>query len=144
MELVMERMTDPMLPPQRRPFTVLVTDLWRESAELIRGEAALARAELSEKAARLGAAIAWLAAGLAVCLAGVLLLLGALVAGIAMLLPEEHGPWLSPLIVGTVITLVGVFLLGRGRSELTTENLKPTQSARSVRKDVEVLKEHIQ
>lgn len=140
----MERMTDPMPSPRRRAFTELLTDLWRESADLIRGEAALAKAELSRNAGRLSQAVAWLAAGLAVCLAGAMLLLGAFVAGLALLLPGALGPWLSPLIVGAVVTLVGLALLGRGRRELKQENLKPTRSARSVRKDVEVLKEHIQ
>lgn len=133
-----------LYPPERRPLPGLVADLWRESAELVREEAALAKAELTQKATRLGLGMVWLALGGAVLLAGMLFLLVAGVAGLAMVLPEDHAAWLAPLIVGLAVAPVGLLLMLHGRSSLTPENLKPTQSARSVRKDVQVLKEHME
>lgn len=129
---------------RHRPITGLVADLWRDAASLIRGEAALAKAELSEKAARASAGLVWLAAGAAVLLAGAFFLLFTAMTLLALVLPEEHAPWLAPLIVGFATVPIGLLLLARGRRSLAPDRLKPTQSARSVRKDVDVLKEHMQ
>lgn len=129
---------------RQRPLTGLVGDLWRDAASLIRGEAALAKAELSEKAARAGMGLAWLAAGAAVLVAGAFFLLFTAMALLATVLPEEYAPWLAPLLIGVATVPVGLLLLARGRRSLAPGHLKPTQSARSVRKDVDVLKEHMQ
>lgn len=126
-----------------KPLSGLVADLWRESADLLREEAALAKAELSEKGSQLGLGMAWLAAGAAILLAGTFFLLAAGVAALAMALPEDHAAWMAPLIVGIVVAVLGAVIMARGRRNLAPDKLKPTQTARSVRKDVEVLKEHM-
>jgi hypothetical protein len=128
---------------QRRPLAGLFSDLWRESATLLRDEAQLAKAEISEKVSAVGSAIASLAVGGAVMFAGFLLVLFAVVSGLARVLPEEQAPWLAPLIVGAAVLLAGWLLLEAGRGKLKTENLKPSRTARSVRLDAEVVKEHI-
>ena len=130
-------------PHRQRSLTGLVTDLWRESMELIREEAALAKAEVSDKASHMGAGMVWLAIGSAFLFAGLVLVLLAAVAGLAMALPEEHAMWLSPLIAGSVVLPLGLALLAKGRKIVTCTDLKPSHSMRSVRKDVDVLKEHI-
>lgn len=130
-------------PHPRRSLTGLVTDLWRESMELIREEAALAKAEVSDKALHMGGGMVWLAIGSAILFAGLVLVLLAAVAGLAMVLPEDHAAWLAPLIAGAVILPVGLALLAHGRNIVTKPNFKPSQSLRSVRKDVEIIKEHI-
>ena len=131
-------------PERRRSVSGLVADLWRESIELIREEAALAKAEVSDKVSHLGAGMVWLAAGAAVLFAGLALVLVAAVAGLAQLLPEELGAWLAPLIAGAVVVPLGLLLLERGRKIMTSTHLNPAHSMRSLRKDVGVLKEHIQ
>ncbi|HEX7810592.1 MAG TPA: phage holin family protein, partial [Burkholderiales bacterium] len=128
---------------QRRSLTGLVADLWRESADLIRAEAALAKAEISDKASRFGSGLVWLVLGGAVLFAGLVLVLVAGVAGLAHFLPEEHAAWLAPLIAGAVVLPLGLALLARGTKIVTSTPLKPAQTLRSVRKDVEVLKEHM-
>lgn len=128
---------------QRRSLVGLFSDLWRESATLIRKEAELAKAEISEKVAAVSTGIGSLAVGGAVLFAGFLLVLFAVVAGLGQILPPELAPWLAPLIVGAVVLLVGWILLAAGREKLKTENLKPSRIARSVRRDAELLKEHI-
>jgi hypothetical protein len=128
---------------ERRPLVGLFSDLWRESATLLRDEAALAKAELSEKVSQVGSGIAALAAAGAVLFAGFLLVLLAVVGLVALALPEEQAPWLAPLIVGIAVLVVGWFLLSAGRNKLQAEKLKPSHSMRSVRHDAQVIKERI-
>lgn len=127
----------------REPITTLVADLWRDSAQLIRGEAALAKAELSEKAGQVGVGIAWSAAGAVVILAGLVFLLFSAMTALAMVLPEDLAPWLAPLIIAAIALTAGAWLLGRARRALSPGQLTPTQFPRSVRKDVDTLKEHM-
>jgi hypothetical protein len=126
-----------------KPLTGLVADLWRESADLVRAEAALAKAELTEKGMQLGVGVAWLAAGGAILLAGAICLLVAAIAALAMALPEDHAAWMSPLIIGILVAGAGIVLIVKGRKNLAPLNLKPTQTVKSVRDDVKVLKEHL-
>jgi len=128
---------------ERRPLVGLVSDLWRESAALLRDEAALAKAEISEKISQVGSGIAALAAAGAVLFAGFLLVLFAVVGLVALALPEEKAPWLAPLIVGLAVLVVGWFLLSVGRNKLQARKLKPSHSMRSVQHDAQVIKEHI-
>jgi len=128
---------------ERRPLVGLVFDLWRESASLLRDEAALAKAEISEKISQVGSGIAALAAAGAVLFAGFLLILFAVVGLVALALPEEYAPWLSPLLVGLAVLVVGWFLLSVGRNKLQAKKLKPSHSMRSVQHDAQVIKEHI-
>ena len=126
-----------------RPLTALVADLWRDSASLVRGEAALAKAEFQDKVSRIGTGIAWLAAGGVVLVASLIFLLLTLMTVLAMILPEDIAPWLAPLLVGAVTLAVGLLLITHGRRSLSADQLNPTQSARSVRKDVDLVKEHM-
>ena len=128
---------------QRRSLVRLFSDLWRESATLIRNEAELAKAEIAEKVSALGTGMVSLAIGGAVLFAGFLLVLFAIVSGLAQVLPAQQAPWLAPLIVGAMVLFVGWLLLASGRDKLKTESLKPSRIARSVRRDAEVVKEHI-
>ena len=128
---------------ERRPLVGLVSDLWRESAALLRDEAALAKAEISEKISQVGSGIAALAAAGAVLFAGFLLVLFAVVGLVALALPEEQAPWLAPLIVGLAVLVVGWFLLSVGRNKLQARKLKPSHSMRAVQHDAQVIKEHI-
>ena len=127
----------------KRSMAGLFSDLWRDSANLIRDEAALAKTEIAEKVAEAGSGIASLAIGGAICFAGFLLVLFAAVGLLAKALPDEHAPWLAPLIVGAVVLAAGGILLALGRSKLKGGHFKPTRVARSVRRDAEVVKEHL-
>ena len=129
--------------PGRRSLPGLFSDLWRDSARLIRDEAELAKTEIAEKVAQAGTGIASLAVGGAVCFAGFLLVLFAAVGLLAMALPEEQAAWLAPLIVGAVVLAAGGILVAAGRRKLKSGHLKPTRAVRSVRRDAEVVKEHL-
>ncbi len=127
----------------RRPLLGLVSDLWRQSATLLRDEAELAKAELSEKISEVGTGIGALAIGGAVLFAGLLLVLSGVVALVAIALPQAQAPWLAPLLVGAVVLVAGWLLLAAGRKKLQTGNLKSSRTVRALQRDVEVVKEHI-
>lgn len=129
--------------PARRPLAGLFSDLWRESATLIREEAALAKAELSEKMASAGTGIASLAIGGAIVFAGFLLLLFAAVAALALALPEQYASWLAPLVVGIAVAVAGALVLSAGIRKLHAAHLLPERSPRSVRLDADIVKEHL-
>jgi hypothetical protein len=128
---------------RRRPLAGLISDLWRDSATLLRDEAELAKAEISEKVSQLSTGIGSLAIGGAVLFAGFLLVLFAIVGLLAQVLPEEQAPWLAPLLVGAAVLFAGWMLLSAGRHKLTAGNLTPSRTVRSVQLDAELVKEHI-
>lgn len=138
----METLTDSRYP--RRPLLGLFTDIWRQTATLLRDEAELAKAELSEKIAEVGTGIGALAVGGAVLFAGFLLVLFAIVALVALVLPEAQAPWLAPLLVGAVVLFAGWLLLSAGRKKLQTGNLKSSRTMRALQRDAAVVKDHIQ
>lgn len=137
----METLTNSRNP--RRPLLGLVTDLWQQSASLLRDEAELAKAEISEKISEVGTGIGSLAIGGAVLFAGFLLVLFAIVALVALVLPEAHAPWLAPLLVGAVVLFVGGLLLSAGLKKLQSGNLKSSRTVRALQRDAEVVTDHI-
>jgi hypothetical protein len=106
-----------------------------ECSALFRQEVALAGAEISRSLTMLLLSLASVAAGGAVLYAGFLLLLVAAVCGLAYVLPM----WLSALVVGLAVALVGYVLVVVGRNKLKSSDLIPTRSPRSLRRDKDVL-----
>ena len=110
--------------------------------ELQPEEAELAKAEISEKVSQVGSGVAELAVGGAIVFSGFLVLLAAAVAGLALFLPTEHAAWLSPLVVGLVVMIVGFIVVSKGRKELKSGNLRPERTMQSMRQDADLAKEH--
>jgi len=115
-----------------RPLGELFRQLSSELGTLMRQESELARAEIRDKASKLGASLAELGAGTFVAFAGLLVLLQSAVYALSG--PLES-PALAALLVGGVTLLVGVLLLARGRGHLKADELTPTRTLRSLRKD---------
>jgi len=126
-----------------RSLISLFVDLWRETSTLVHDEVELARVEVSEKIDKAGTAIAVIATAAAFLFAGFLILLLAAVNALAILLPEDMAAWLSPLIVGVVVLVVGLIALSKGRADLRVRNLKPERALESVKRDTEMVKEHV-
>lgn len=126
-----------------RSLVSLFADLWRETSTLVHDEVELARVEVSEKIDKAGTALAVIATAAVFLFAGFLILLLAAVNALAILLPEEMAPWLSPLIVGVVVLVAGLIALSKGRHDLSVRNLKPEKTLESVRRDSEMVKEHV-
>lgn len=119
-------------------IAALVSDLTRETSELISREAELARLEMSQAITRLETGMSSMALGGVVALGGFLVLLAAAVLGLDLVV---HAPWLSALIVGGVAMALGGVLLALGKSRLT--HLTPERSLRSLRRDGELVQEHL-
>lgn len=132
-------------PQAKREFSLgnLFTDLTRELSTLVRQEAQLIKAEVSEKAADAKAGAGEMLAGGAVLLVGFLILMLAAVAGLNQLLGVTaiDYPWLSPLIIGLLVSVAGIGIMLWGRQNLSAGTLVPHRSSESIRRDTEVLKE---
>lgn len=127
-----------------RSLAGLFSDLWRETTTLVHEEAELAKADMSEKVTQAVSGARTIAIGGAIVFAGFLMLLLAAVNALALALPVEIGPWLSPLIVGAVVLVIGFVALSSGRRDLRVENLRPQRTLDSLRRAREVAKEHLQ
>jgi hypothetical protein len=118
----------------------LFGDLARDMGTLVSQEMTLARTELTDKASRVGKDVAVLAAGGLVAYAGLL----AIIAAAIVLLADLGVPlWVSALIVGVVVAVVGYLLVQRGISALKRQDLTPHQTIQSIKEDTQWAKEQI-
>ena len=118
----------------------LFGDLARDMGTLVSQEMTLARTELTDKASRVGKDVAMLAAGGLVAYAGLL----AIIAAVIVLLADLGMPlWVSALIVGVVVAVVGYLLVQRGISALKRQDLTPHQTIQSIKEDSQWAKEQI-
>jgi hypothetical protein len=124
--------------PHHRTTVGLVTSLARDAGQLLRQELELARAEIGEKVDQVRTASAEVAGGAAIAHAGLLFLLLSAFLGLDVVVQE---PWLSALIVGGVVTLIGLAMLAAARRNLKTTNLKLEKTARSLEEDAELARD---
>ena len=128
---------------ENRSLIALFSDLFRETSTLVHQEAELAKAEISEKVSDVGKGIAAIAIGGAIVFAGFIVLLFAASNGLALLLPPEHADWLAPLIVGLAVIVLGFVALAMGKHEMSSTHLKPSRTIDSLRRDTQLVKEHV-
>lgn len=126
-------------PHDERSIPELMSDVANQTGDLVRTEVRLARAELSEKVAQIESGVILLAGGGLVAYSGFLILLLAAVFGLA----NWIDPWLSALIVGAVIVIVGVIMLMKGRNNMRGSNLTPDRTLSSAQKDAELAKSEV-
>ena len=121
----------------------LLSDLSRDTTTLVQQEVALAKAELNQKITQVGLGIGSLVFGGAVLFAGLIVLLAAAVIGLNEVMEplSNNYPWLSPLIIGVVVLLIGLALVAKGRSNLKTANLAPRRTINTLHDDKEFVKE---
>jgi uncharacterized membrane protein len=122
---------------QERSVGDLLTGLTSDLATLFRQEIQLARAETMEKVSQMTQSLVWMAAGGLVAYAGFIGLLIAVIVGLATFMPL----WLSALIVGVVVIVVGVVLIQSGRSQLQQLNVVPERTIASIQEDAALVKE---
>ena len=109
----------------------LFAELAKETSALVRHEVTLAKTEMSEKASQAGKHVGVLAAGGALAYAGLL----AVLAGIIVLLGQVMPMWLSALIVGAVVIVVGYLLVKKGLDALKREDFAPRQTMETLKED---------
>ena len=124
------------MPEQNRSVMSLISDLARETTTLVRDEVQLAKSEVSDKVDQVGDAITSLISGGIVIFSGVLVLLYAVVVVVAELIaPWTTEPWVAPLVVGLVVSLIGLGMLKHGRSNLKASHLRPERTEGSLRRN---------
>jgi uncharacterized membrane protein YqjE len=118
----------------------LFGDLARDMGTLVSQEVALARTELTEKASQVGKDIAMLAVGGLVAYAGLL----AIIAAVILLIATWGVPlWVSALVVGVIVALIGAAMVQWGISALKQQDLTPRQTIDSLKEDTHWAKEQI-
>jgi xanthine/uracil permease len=117
----------------------LFQDLAQKTGKLISLEMELAKTELSQTASKAGKGVAFIAAGGVVAFAGFLALMASAIIGLAYVMPF----WLSALIIGVVVALIGYGLFAIGMNNLKAGNLMPKQTIDSLKKDKEWLQEKV-
>lgn len=127
---------------QSSPVGSLLSTVMQEISSLVRNEAELAKTEMSEKTHEAMAGIASIAIAGAVLLGGFLTLLAAAVFLLNELLPPDTTPWLSALIVGGVVTVIGIVMLKAGQKKLQARNLMPNRTMNSLQSDKAFAQKH--
>jgi hypothetical protein len=110
----------------------LLSELSRETGQLVRKEVELATTEMTSKAKKAGADAAVMAAGGALAHAGLLVLIAAAVLGLAQL---GVTPWLSALLVGLVTIGIGYVLVNRGMASMRRITITPVQTVETLKED---------
>jgi hypothetical protein len=103
---------------------------------LLAQEVALLKAETAKSIGELKASTTSIAVGGAVAFMGGFFVLLAAVYGLSAVVQ----PWLAALIVGGVVTLIGLVMLAEGRRKLAPAAVAPRRTAASLRKDAEMIK----
>jgi uncharacterized membrane protein YqjE len=125
---------------QNQSIHNLLGEALRETSGLARKEIALFKTELSENVRNLFIALAMMVGAAVFAVAAIILFTEALVKWLATVVGSEA---LAALIVGGAMALIALGLVLYGRSAMSTANLTPTRTVRSVQRDTEVLSERV-
>ncbi len=125
---------------EERSIGELFSELTQEISDLFHQEVTLAKTEVTQKAKSVGKDVGFMAAGGVVALVGFMAIVAAAIAALASVLPL----WLSALIVGVIVAIVGYVFVQRGMSALKTTNLAPEQTIDTLKEDAEWMHEQTQ
>lgn len=116
------RSSDALATNNQRELGALVADVWENAEKLVRQELELGLSELDRRVDKLKTGLTVAVIGGAVLYAGILVLLAAVVLGLSNVM----APWLAALIVGGIVTGVGVTMSQRG-SQKAAESAQPDE-----------------
>ena len=122
---------------QAQSLGELFSTLANQTSALVRQEVDLARTEMTQKVIRLGRDAGMIGAGAVVALGGALALLATLIIVLDIWLPL----WLSALIVGLALALIGYVLIQQGLRALKRVDLTPHETLATLRDDATWAKE---
>jgi hypothetical protein len=115
----------------------LFGELTRETGTLIRQQMELARLELSQRVSRLGKGLTRVVIGGALATGGLL----AIVAGIVLAVTAMGVPaWVSALVVGAALALVGYLLAQQAITAMSREDLTPQATLETLKENAEWIK----
>ncbi len=117
----------------------LFASLARDTSTLVRQEVELAKTEMTQKVTSLATNAGMLGAGGFIAYAGFLAVIAALVLLLGMFIPM----WLSALIVGVVVIVIGYILIQRGLAALKRVNLTPQATIETLKEDTEWAKDQV-
>jgi hypothetical protein len=123
----------------QRSLGELLSELTSDFSLLLRKEIQLARVETMEKVNNATQSIVWMVAGGMIAYAGFIGLVIAGIVGLALFMPL----WLSALIMGVVLVVVGLILIQSGRSSLQEMTVVPERTVESLKEDAEFVKEKV-
>ncbi|GGC76808.1 phage holin family protein [Marinobacter halophilus] len=122
-------------PEEKARFYDLVRQLIDDLALLFRKELALAGSEVSQSLDDTKKGVSSLISGVVVLNSGYLFLLAAATLGLGQIMEL----WLAALIVGGVVTIIGLVMVTAGKKKLESSSLKPTRTMDSVQRDKETV-----
>jgi len=134
-----QRWDPPPADPDRNPDSgaqglgTLVSGIINDLQGIVRGEVRLAKAEVREDLSVMGKGATGLTIGAMLALVGFIFLM----LGVTYLLNKSLEMWLAAGIVGAVLLLIGGTIAMVGKSQLSSANLKPTESIASLKEDKE-------
>lgn len=123
---------------QERSLGELLGQVAEDITLLVKQEVQLAKTEMSAKFSRVSNDLVAVAGG------GVVALLGGmtLVAAVVLVLVEIGlDPWLSALLVGAALAIVGYVMLNGGLKRMRSHDLTPERTVRTLKGDIQAVKE---
>ncbi|HEY2457031.1 MAG TPA: phage holin family protein [Candidatus Acidoferrum sp.] len=126
-------------PQTQRTVSDVLQDIIGNVQQIIRSEFRLAKAELKEKADRASKPAVFVASGALIAVYGLGFLFLAAVYGLAVVMPE----WAAALIVGAVLSIIGVMVLSSGRAKLKAIDPTPDKTVQTLKENVQWAKEQI-
>ncbi len=132
------RASDPAINAGSTSITGLLRQLTQEVTSLFTKEVALAKAEASESLQTAKRGVAAIATGAAVLMAGLIVLLLAAVWALATIIAL----WLSALIVGGVVAVIGFAMVQGGKKKLEPDALRPERTINQLNKDQAAVTRH--
>jgi Putative Actinobacterial Holin-X, holin superfamily III len=125
-------------PADQRSVAQLITDATNQVSTLVRDEIRLAILELQQKGKRIGVGAGLLGGAGLVAMYG----MGAIVAGVILLLATVMAAWLAAFIVGGAVLFIAAVmaLFGRGQARRAAPPI-PKRAVESVKQDIAVVKE---
>ena len=125
--------TGPRTGHENESVSELISGMVGDVQGLVRGEIQLAKTELSESASGAARGIGMLAAGALLGLIGFVFLMYM----VMELLDHTMPRWAAALIVALGLVVIAVILALVGKSQLSADKLKPTQTIDSLQEDKE-------
>ncbi len=119
----------------------LLSQLGQDVGSLVSTEVNLAKAEIGESLDDAKKGVLSLVTAAIVLFAGLMILLNGLARALATV--ADMQTWVSFLIVGGIVSIVGGVLLANGKSKLSADNLSLNRTEKSLRKDQHVATEQL-